>query len=148
MHLGIVHLMGLSKPVAVLNQVTIRVNGNAPIVRRCTLRDCSSILAKKDLVGGNLGMENGKSNDAIKILKSGRLREGMEILENLVANDPDNVDVLYNLGMCYSELGSIGESIEKSLSAASNEWAKILKVSEWFAWVGFEDVPESYFADV
>ena len=45
-----------------------RVNGNrlatghdAPILRRCTLRDSSSILAKKDLVGGNLGMENGKS---------------------------------------------------------------------------------------
>ena len=46
----------------------VRVNGNrivfghdAPILRRCTLRDCSSILAKKDLVAGNLGMENGKS---------------------------------------------------------------------------------------
>ena len=30
----------------------------------------------------------------------------------------------------------------------ANEWAKILNVSDWFAWIGFEDVPESYFADV
>lgn len=51
-------------------------------------------------------------DDAIKILKSGRLREGMEVLENLVANDPENVDVLYNLGMCYSELDSIDKSLQ------------------------------------
>ena len=51
-------------------------------------------------------------DDAIKILQSGRLREGVEVLENLVANDPENVDVLYNLGMCYSELGNIDKSIQ------------------------------------
>ncbi len=51
-------------------------------------------------------------DDAIKLLKSGRLREGTELLENLVGNDPENVGVLYNLGMCYSELGIIDKSIE------------------------------------
>jgi tetratricopeptide (TPR) repeat protein len=51
-------------------------------------------------------------DDALKLLKSGRLREGMEILENLVGNEPENVNVLYNLGMCYSQLGSIDKSIE------------------------------------
>jgi hypothetical protein len=30
----------------------------------------------------------------------------------------------------------------------TNEWAKILNVSEWFTWVGFEDMPESYFKDI
>jgi hypothetical protein len=30
----------------------------------------------------------------------------------------------------------------------TNEWARILKVSDWFGWTGFEDVPESYFNDV
>ncbi len=35
----------------------------------------------------------------------------MEILEGLVRDDPENVNVLYNLGMCYSELGNIDESI-------------------------------------
>src|SRR5262245_41237593 len=60
-------------------------------------------------------------DDAIKILKSGRLREGMEVLENLVANHPENVDVLYNLGMCYSELRNIDKStgtLEKCVSLA------------------------------
>jgi tetratricopeptide (TPR) repeat protein len=51
-------------------------------------------------------------DDALKHLNSGRLREGMEILENLVGNEPENVNVLYNLGMCYSQLGSIDKSIE------------------------------------
>jgi tetratricopeptide (TPR) repeat protein len=50
-------------------------------------------------------------DDAIKLLQSGRLREGMEILERLVRNDPENGNVLYNLGMCYSELGNIDKSI-------------------------------------
>jgi hypothetical protein len=30
----------------------------------------------------------------------------------------------------------------------TNEWAKILKISEWFTWVGFEEMPESYFKDM
>lgn len=51
-------------------------------------------------------------DDAIKLLKSGRLREGTDLLENLIGNDPENVGVLYNLGMCYSELGIIDKSIE------------------------------------
>jgi hypothetical protein len=29
-------------------------------------------------------------DDAIKLLNSGKLRDGMEILENLVGNDPEN----------------------------------------------------------
>jgi hypothetical protein len=37
-------------------------------------------------------------DDALKHLNSGRLREGMEILESLARNDPENVSVLYNLG--------------------------------------------------
>lgn len=49
---------------------------------------------------------------ALKLLKSGQLREGMEILEDLVRTDPENVNVLYNLGMCYSELGSLDTSID------------------------------------
>jgi tetratricopeptide (TPR) repeat protein len=68
-------------------------------------------LAKKDLIAGNLGIEMASLDDAIKILKSGKLREGMEVLERIVRDDPENVNVLYNLGMCYSELGNIDESI-------------------------------------
>ena len=54
-------------------------------------------------------MEN--LDTALKLLKSDRLREGMKILEDLVGNDPENVNVLFNLGMCYSELGNIDKSI-------------------------------------
>ena len=30
----------------------------------------------------------------------------------------------------------------------TNEWAKLLNVSDWFGWIGFEDVPEAYFKDL
>jgi hypothetical protein len=30
----------------------------------------------------------------------------------------------------------------------TNEWAAILKIGDWFAWTGFEDMAESYFEDV
>jgi hypothetical protein len=30
----------------------------------------------------------------------------------------------------------------------TNEWARILKINDWFGWIGFEDMPESYFQDV
>jgi tetratricopeptide (TPR) repeat protein len=53
-----------------------------------------------------------KLDDAIRILNSGELRQGMEILEDLLRVEPENVNVLYNLGMCYSETGSIDRSIE------------------------------------
>jgi len=29
----------------------------------------------------------------------------------------------------------------------TNEWARVLKISDWFAWIGFEDMPESYFRE-
>lgn len=30
--------------------------------------------------------------------------------------------------------------------ATINSWAEILKIDSWFAWIGFEDVPESYYS--
>jgi hypothetical protein len=30
----------------------------------------------------------------------------------------------------------------------TNEWATILKIRDWFSWIPFEDMPESYFKDV
>jgi hypothetical protein len=29
----------------------------------------------------------------------------------------------------------------------TNEWARILKISDWFAWIGFENMPDSYLND-
>ena len=26
-------------------------------------------------------------------------------------------------------------------------WAEILEVTDWFTWIGFEDVPETYYMD-
>jgi tetratricopeptide (TPR) repeat protein len=49
---------------------------------------------------------------ALGLLRSGKLREGMAVLERLRRDEPEDVDLLYNLGMCYSELGMLDKSIE------------------------------------
>ena len=49
---------------------------------------------------------------AIKELQLGNYSEGMVILQELLKHDPENIDILYNLGICYSEMGLLKKSIE------------------------------------
>ena len=49
---------------------------------------------------------------AINELQLGNYSEGKVILENLLEDDPDNIEYLYNLGMACSEMGLVGRSIE------------------------------------
>jgi tetratricopeptide (TPR) repeat protein len=50
-------------------------------------------------------------SEAIEHLKRGRFEEGMVILQRLRESDPDNPDILYNLGMAYTEMGLIDKAI-------------------------------------
>lgn len=45
------------------------------------------------------------------MLQSGRIKEAVPYLETLAKADPNNVQVLYNLGIAYSELGQYDEAI-------------------------------------
>jgi len=45
-----------------------------------------------------------KIDDVIELLKSGKLVQAKSILEEIIKNDPTNIDALYNLGMCFTEL--------------------------------------------
>lgn len=49
---------------------------------------------------------------AINELQLGNYSEGMVILQKLLEDEPEDVDILYNLGMCYSEMGLLKKSIE------------------------------------
>jgi tetratricopeptide (TPR) repeat protein len=49
---------------------------------------------------------------ALKILKEKKFYEARIILEELLRGDPKDVEVMYNLGMCYTELGEIPKAIE------------------------------------
>ena len=41
---------------------------------------------------------------ALKFIQAGRLAEARIYLEELLRQDPDNPDILYNLGLCYLDL--------------------------------------------
>ena len=41
---------------------------------------------------------------ALKLLAAGQLDEARIYLEELLRQDPDNPDILYNLGLCYLDL--------------------------------------------
>ena len=45
------------------------------------------------------------------MLKAGKLAEALPYLEALTKDEPGNAAVLYNLGLCYSELGQLDEAV-------------------------------------
>jgi len=49
---------------------------------------------------------------ALRELNRGNIKEGLRILEALRFQESENPDVLYNLGICYSERGELERSIE------------------------------------
>lgn len=51
-------------------------------------------------------------NYALMLIKAKKLAGAKDILEELLKADPQDKDILYNLGMCYTELGEPGRAIE------------------------------------
>ena len=47
----------------------------------------------------------------MSLLQSGRIKDAVPYLESMSKTTPDNVQVLYNLGIAYSELGQFDEAI-------------------------------------
>jgi tetratricopeptide (TPR) repeat protein len=50
---------------------------------------------------------------AHQFLVSGQLDEARIYLEGLLALDPENTDLLYNLGLCYVDLGQLDQGREQ-----------------------------------
>lgn len=48
---------------------------------------------------------------AVSLLQRGELREAVPLMESLLRADPENVDVLYNLGMAHSDMGQLDEAV-------------------------------------
>ena len=46
-----------------------------------------------------------KLDEILKLLHEGQLDQARPLLEEMLKREPNNIDVLYNLGMCYTELG-------------------------------------------
>ena len=55
---------------------------------------------------------NSRLDAALRLLEQKKIEEAKELLEEILADDPENPVVLYNLGMCYSELGHYDKSIK------------------------------------
>ena len=54
-------------------------------------------------------------NYALMLIKANRLEGAKDLLEELLQSDPVNQDILYNLGMCYTELDEPEKAV-KTLS--------------------------------
>lgn len=52
-----------------------------------------------------------KTDDIIELLRSGKLVQAKSVLEDIIQKDPENIDALYNLGMCFTELGQPEKAI-------------------------------------
>ena len=50
-------------------------------------------------------------NYALMLIKANKLDDAKDLLEELLQSDPGNKDILYNLGMCYSELGEPDKAV-------------------------------------
>ena len=101
---------------------------------------------------------------ALKFIQVDRLDEARIYFEELLKQDPDNEEILYNLGMLYTELGrpyrntpfskkgkQLMQLTEKDYvnsyegdRSMIDRWAEFLGLSKWYSWVGFEDVPPDY----
>ena len=52
-----------------------------------------------------------KFEEAVNFASSGRLEEAKKVFEEMLLEDPKNADVLYNLGMCFTDLGQPDRAI-------------------------------------
>ena len=52
-----------------------------------------------------------KFKEAVNLASSGRLEEAKNVFEEILLEDPKNADVLYNLGMCFTDLGQPDKAI-------------------------------------
>lgn len=53
----------------------------------------------------------GKFNEALELIHSGRFEEAKSVFEEILLEDPKDADVLYNLGMCFTEMGQPDKAI-------------------------------------
>ena len=50
--------------------------------------------------------------EAVNLAKSGELEEAKRIFEEMLLENPKNADVLYNLGMCFTDMGQPDKAIK------------------------------------
>jgi tetratricopeptide (TPR) repeat protein len=84
----------------------------------------------KDITVLSFPAEASALDFVMPMLKAGKLREALPYLESLTKSAPANAAVLYNLGICYSELGQFDEAIIRLKRAVQ------LDPGHAHAWVG------------
>ena len=84
-------------------------------------------------------MVNKKFENAMELIKVGKVNKARKLLEHLEIEEPNNSDVLYNLGMIYSDLGKYSAAIERlqrcltiSPTHVNGQLAGTRLFEEWF----------------
>ena len=57
-------------------------------------------------------MDDKRFDQALSLLKEGKLTVAKDILLDLVIDFPSDTDLLYNIGMCYSDLGEADKAVD------------------------------------
>ncbi|MFC2047923.1 tetratricopeptide repeat protein [Chloroflexota bacterium] len=91
-----------------------------------------------------------KFEEAVNLASSGRLEEAKNIFEEIILEDPRNSQILYNLGMCFTDLNQPDQAIkvlEKSIEYNPNHSNSYVALGYAYSKMGDSESAEKYFLD-
>ncbi len=91
-----------------------------------------------------------KFKEALNLIKLGNLNEAKKVFEEMLLDDPRNPDILYNLGMCFTDLGEPEKAItvlRKSIEYNANHSNALVALGYAYSKLGDHDRAQKYFLD-
>ena len=91
-----------------------------------------------------------KLKEAINLASSGRLEEAKNFFEEIILEDPRNSEVLYNLGMCFTDLNQPDKAVtvlKKSTEYNPNHSNSYVALGYAYSKMGDSESAKKYFLD-
>jgi tetratricopeptide (TPR) repeat protein len=89
-----------------------------------------------------------KLKEAVDLATSGRLAEAKSVFEEILLEDPRNSEVLYNLGMCFTDLSQPDKSVtvlKKSIEYNPNHSNSYVALGYTYSKMGDSESAKKYF---
>ncbi len=91
-----------------------------------------------------------KLKEAVKLANSGKSEEAKHLFEEILLIDPKNTDALYNLGMCFTDLGQPDKAVvvlKKSIEYNPKQSNSYVALGYAYAKMGDSESAKKYFLD-